>query len=160
MNANEKIIHDFYTAFQNKDWKGMQACYADQIIFNDPVFQNLTGKEAKAMWHLLLSSSKDLKVQFTSVKVDEQTGSCSWEAFYSFSRTGRKVHNTVDAKFEFKGGKIIRHTDSFNFWKWSRMALGNPGLFLGWSPIIRNKVRASAETGLKKFIAAHAEYRD
>jgi limonene-1,2-epoxide hydrolase len=159
MNTNEKLITDFYSAFQNKDWKAMQACYHDDILFNDPVFSNLEGKEAKAMWHMLILSGKDLTLQFNSVKADEQKGSAHWEAFYSFSRTGRKVHNVIDAQFKFKESKIIRHTDVFDFWKWSRMALGTPGLLLGWSPIVHNKVTATAETGLRKFMMANTEYQ-
>jgi len=160
MNSNEKLITAFYTAFQNKDWKAVQDCYHEDIIFNDPVFTNLKGKEAKAMWHMLISAGKDLTLLFTAVKADERIGSCKWEAFYTFSRTGRKVHNVIDAKFEFKDGKIIRHTDSFNLWKWSRMALGISGFLLGWSSVIRNKVRATAKVSLDKFRSVHAAYLD
>jgi len=160
MNPNENLIKNFYTAFRNKDWKGMQACYHPDIVFNDPVFQNLKGKEAKAMWHMLASSAKDLVIQFDSIKADEQKGSCHWEAFYPFSRTGRKVHNIIDAKFEFKDGIIINHTDTFSFWRWSRMALGTPGVLLGWSSLIHNKVQQTARVNLDKFIAANPEYKN
>jgi len=160
MNSNEKLITTFYTAFQNKDWQTMQSCYHDEIIFNDPVFTNLKGKHAKAMWHMLISSGKDLTLLFTAVKADERIGSCSWEAFYTFSRTGRKVHNVIEAKFEFKDGKIIRHTDSFDLWKWSRMALGLSGILLGWNALIRNKVRTTAKSSLDKFRTLHAAYLD
>ncbi|HEY5823870.1 MAG TPA: nuclear transport factor 2 family protein [Cyclobacteriaceae bacterium] len=160
MNSNEKLITTFYSAFQNKNWQTMQSCYHDDIIFNDPVFMNLKGKEAKAMWHMLISSGKDLTLIFTSVKADERIGSCSWEAFYTFSRTGRKVHNVIEAKFEFKDGKIIRHTDSFDLWKWSGMALGLSGILLGWSSVIRNKVQGTAKASLDKFRSVNAVYLD
>lgn len=159
MNTNEKIITDFYTAFQSKDWKAMQSCYHDEVIFNDPVFHDLKGKEAKAMWHMLILSGKDLTLQFSKVKADEHKGSAHWEAFYSFSRTGRKVHNVIEARFEFKDGKIIKHTDKFNLWRWSRMAFGSTGLFLGWTSAVRNKVSATAKVSLEKFIAVNPEYR-
>ena len=138
----------------------MQDCYHDDIIFNDPVFSNLKGKEAKAMWHMLVNSGKDLTLLFTAVKADERIGSCSWEAFYTFSRTGRKVHNVIEAKFEFKDGKIFRHTDSFDLWKWTRMALGISGMLLGWSPVVRNKVKATAKASLDKFKAQNTVYVD
>ena len=158
MNTNEKLIIDFYTAFQNKDYKGMQACYHPDIVFNDPVFTHLKGGEAKAMWHMLIQSAKGLTLQFNSSQANETSGAAHWEAFYPFSRTGRKVHNIIDAQFEFKDGKIIKHTDHFNFWRWSRMALGTPGILLGWSPLIRNKVSATASENLKKFMREHPEY--
>lgn len=133
----------------------MQSCYHDDIQFSDPVFQNLKGKEAKAMWHMLVSSGKDLRLEFSKVKSSNHQGSCHWEAFYTFSRTGKKVHNIIDAEFEFKDGKILKHTDTFDLWKWSGMALGISGTLLGWSPLIRNKIRGIATENLKKFMAAN-----
>jgi len=133
----------------------MQSCYHDQVTFNDPVFQNLKGNEAKAMWHMLVEAGKDLTLNFSDAKASESQGSCRWEAFYTFSKTGKKVHNIIDADFQFKDGKIFRHTDSFDLWRWSRMAMGTPGVLLGWSPLIRNKVRAIALSNLKKFMAAN-----
>ena len=49
MNKNKKTILTFYTSFQNKDVKGMQACYADNAIFSDEVFKNLNSVQVKAM---------------------------------------------------------------------------------------------------------------
>lgn len=152
MSANERLIEQFYTAFQNKDFVTMQQCYHPEASFSDPVFSSLTGQEVKAMWEMLLTASKDLKVSFRNVKADELKGSCSWDAWYTFSRTGRKVHNVIDAAFEFRDGKILRHRDTFNFWHWSRQALGISGLLLGWTPVVQNKVRDTARTGLSKFM--------
>ena len=153
------IIDQFYTAFQKKDWKSMQALYHDDATFSDPVFQNLTSKEVKAMWHMLLTASKDLELTFTNVSGDDNKGSCRWDAFYSFSRTGRKVHNIITANFVFKKGKIAAHLDHFDLWKWSGMALGWTGKLLGWSPLIKNKIRDMARKNLVKFISEHHEYQ-
>jgi hypothetical protein len=151
----EQLINTFYTAFQNKDWQTMQSCYHDDVVFSDPVFRYLQGKEAKAMWHMLVTSGKDLTLQFSKVKANEKKGSCHWEAFYTFSKTGNKVHNIIDAKFEFKDGKIYAHVDSFNLWRWSSMALGVGGMLLGWSPLIKGRVRSLARRNLKKFMEAN-----
>ena len=75
------------------------------------------------------------------------------EATYTFAATGRRVHNVIDAEFRFENGLIIEHTDRFDFWRWSRMALGAPGMLLGWTPIVRNKVRGQARAGLDAFLA-------
>jgi ketosteroid isomerase-like protein len=158
MNQNEKVIEDFYTAFQKKDYKGIHACYHPGIVFSDPVFNNLKGGEAKAMWHMLVVAGRDLEISFKNIHADENKGSCDWDAHYSFSRTGRKVHNVIHARFEFMDGKIIKHTDEFDFWKWSGMALGLSGKLLGWSSFIHNKVQATAQQNLRKFIQDHPEY--
>lgn len=157
MHANEALIRKFYTAFQQKDFLTMQSCYHPDARFKDPVFPNLDSKGVKAMWQMLLTSSKDLRVEFNTVKADDKTGTCRWDAWYSFSRTGRRVHNSIGAAMEFRDGLIYRHTDKFDFWKWSRQALGVSGVLLGWTPIVKNKVRATASKSLKKFLVSNSE---
>ncbi len=159
MITPENLIHKLYTSFQIKDWKTMQSCYHEEATFNDPVFQHLTAKEVKAMWHMLAGAAQDLKVIFGEVKSSENSGSCQWQAWYKFSRTGRSVHNIIAAQFEFKDEKIVRHADEFDLWRWSRLALGGPGILLGWSPLVRNKIRKNARKGLAKFILEHPEYQ-
>ncbi|UXE67562.1 MAG: nuclear transport factor 2 family protein [Chryseotalea sp. WA131a] len=160
MNTREHLITKFYTAFQQRNWRTMQTCYHEEVLFNDPAFTNLKGKQAKAMWHMLAENAKDFSLVFSQVVATETEGSCHWEATYSFSRTGRKVVNKIDANFQFKDGLIYRHTDRFDFWKWTRMALGTSGILLGWTPFLQNKVKATAMGGLKKFIESRAEYKD
>jgi SnoaL-like domain len=156
---SKETISKLYTSFQQKDWSGMQSCYSEKAVFSDPVFQNLSTREVKAMWHMLLLAGKDLSVTFGDVKADAQKGSCAWEATYSFSRTGRKVHNIIAASFVFVDGKINNHRDTFDLWKWSGMALGVSGKLLGWTPFIRNKIRRTAQKSLSKFIQEHPEYQ-
>jgi ketosteroid isomerase-like protein len=149
---NEQLIRQFYTSFQNKDYKGMQACYHDKAVFHDPVFKHLNSNEVKAMWEMLCKNGKDLQLSFSDVKADETNGSCRWEAVYTFSKTGKKVHNKITANFKFADNKIIAHTDHFNFWKWSSMALGFPGTLLGWTPFLKGKVSKTALGSLRKFM--------
>jgi ketosteroid isomerase-like protein len=147
----EKLITDFYTAFINKDAEKMVSYYDNDIVFNDPVFKNLKGEEARDMWRMLLGSATDLKVSFSNVEANGILGSASWEAIYPFSKTGNTVHNKIKAVFEFENGKIIRHTDDFDLWKWSGMALGISGKFLGWSSFMQDKIRDTAQKTLDKY---------
>ncbi len=94
-----------------------------------------------------------------SVSIANGKVTAHWEPVYSFSQTGRHVHNIIDAEFEFKDGKIIRHIDTFDFWRWSKQALGAPGLLLGWSSFLRNKVSTMAAKSLTAFIDKHPEYQ-
>ncbi|MCA9933009.1 MAG: nuclear transport factor 2 family protein [Anaerolineales bacterium] len=158
MNLHKELIASFYTAFQQRDYAGMIACYHPDIHFSDPVFTDLQGKQAMAMWHMLCERGKDLQITFSGVQAQETTGQAHWEATYTFS-TGRKVHNIIDATFTFQDGKIIRHRDSFDLWRWTRMALGTTGILLGWSPVVQKRVRGTAVAGLHKFIAQHPEYQ-
>ena len=146
---NKALIQTFYTAFQKKDHQTMAQCYHPEAYFKDEAFE-LTGKDIGCMWHMLCERGKDMTMEFS---VTEEAGKISahWEPKYSFSQTGRFVHNIIDAEFEFRDGKIIKHIDSFSFWSWSRQALGAPGLLLGWTPLLRNKVSKMAMGNLKKF---------
>jgi hypothetical protein len=111
------------------------------------------------MWHMLCERGKDLQVSFGDLRAEGNEGQAHWEAVYTFS-TGRRVHNVIEANLVFKDGKIIEHTDSFDLWRWTRMALGPIGWFLGWHPRLHEKVRGTAIASLNSFIAQHPEYAD
>jgi len=154
MNPNEQLIHHFYTCFQNKDFKGMQDCYADEAHFSDAIFKNLSSKEVKAMWEMLITKGKDLRLEFKDISATKNTGKAHWDAYYTFSATGKKVINRIDATFEIENGKIVKHTDSFNFHSWAKQALGLKGMLLGWTNFLRKKVSAQAMKNLGSFMAA------
>jgi ketosteroid isomerase-like protein len=149
---SKQLIEQFYTAFQAADAEAMCACYHADVVFEDPAFGVLRGKDACDMWRMLMERSKgQVRVSFGQVEANAQEGSASWEAVYPFSDTGRLVHNKVSASFQFKDGKIVKHTDVFSLWKWAGMALGLTGWAMGWAPIMQNKIRNTAQRSLKKF---------
>ena len=153
MHPNGELIEDFYRGFAAKDPAPMVAAYSDRARFTDPVFPDLSADQARGMWRMLTGRAKDLEVTFRDVTADDQRGRAHWEAHYTFLATGRKVHNIIDAEFEFDGGKIVRHVDRFDFWRWSRMALGPSGVLLGWTPFLQKKVQSTARKQLDKFLA-------
>lgn len=152
MTPNEQLITRFYTCFQNKDYQGMQDCYAENAEFSDAAFADLNGNQVRAMWEMLCKTGKDLKLTFGNVKGDALGGSAEWTALYTFSRTGNKVTNNVAARFVIDNGKIVRHTDSFNFYIWAKQAFGFTGLIIGWTGFFQNKVRTTAMDSLTKFM--------
>ena len=149
----ESVINKFYQSFQKLDAEGMVSCYHDDIVFEDPAFGVLKGERAKNMWRMLCKSQegKDFKLIFSNVTSDEIHGSALWEAFYTFSKTNRKIHNVIQAQFEFKNGKIIKHTDSFDLYKWSKQAMGIKGVVLGRTLFFKNKIRYNTSKMLDKF---------
>ncbi len=146
------VLHRFYSAFAQRDWSTMGACYADDARFSDPVFPDLDAACVRAMWKMLLTRDSDLRITFKISEESDERGVCEWEAFYTFSRTGRKVHNVIRSEFGLRDGLILRQRDHFDFWRWSRQALGASGWLLGWSPMVRNKVRGIAAAGLRAVI--------
>jgi len=152
MHPNIAIIEKFYSCFKELDGDGMAQCYHEKIEFSDPVFPKLQGTKVGDMWRMLCSQAQGFELMFRDTLADDAVGKVYWEAKYIFSMTNRKVHNKINASFRFKDGKIIRHHDNFNFWKWSFMALGPTGLMLGWSPLVKNKVQRQAAKNLERFI--------
>lgn len=149
----EALVARFYTAFQAKDVEGMVACYTPDVRFSDPVFPDLVGDRARGMWRMLVARGKDLRLEFRDVRADDRAGTAHWEAWYTFSATGRQVHNVIDASFTFRDGLIATHTDRFDLYRWTRHALGAKGALFGWSPIVQGAIRRQADRSLTKFLA-------
>lgn len=150
------LITTFYDAFARRDAEAMVACYAPDVVFSDPVFGELGGERACQMWRMLCARGKDLRISHRDVTADADRGSAHWDAHYTFSATGRPVHNMVQASFGFRGGKIVRHDDVFDLYRWARQALGVKGLLLGWAPPVQHKIQAQARAGLDAFVQAQA----
>ena len=159
MHPNQITLENFYASFARLDSDAMAACYAPDAQFDDEAFSLRGHKEVTGMWHMLCDVTKakgaDVwKLTYSGIEAGAQTGKSHWEADYRFSATGRMVHNVIDGQFEFnEQGLISRHRDRFDFWAWSRQALGAPGLLLGWTPFLRAKVRAGAAANLQKYLA-------
>lgn len=153
MHAHERLITRFYDAFAACDGDAMDACYHPEVHFSDPVFPDLRGERAGNMWRMLCERATDLEIRVSGIEADDDRGKAHWDADYTFTGTGRLVKNRIDARFEFRDGLILRHVDSFALWRWTRMALGPAGTLLGWTPVVRSKVRAQAARGLAAFEA-------
>jgi len=151
MHPNAELIQRFYAAFAKRDSAAMNACYASNIEFHDPVFQRLRGDDARRMWRMLCARAKDLNVVASGIEADELTGRAHWVATYTFGATGNRVENHIDASFVFEDGKIVQHRDRFDLYRWARQALGLKGLLLGWLPPVQAALRKQAAQGLRAF---------
>jgi limonene-1,2-epoxide hydrolase len=163
MNPNQQTLQTFYSAFAKLDADTMATCYAPDATFDDEVFSLRGRDEVMGMWRMLCTATKakgaDVwKLTYRDVQADGAKGRAHWDAHYRFSTTGRIVDNSIDAQFEFDAqGRIVRHRDSFDFWRWSRQAMGAPGLLLGWTPMLKGKVRERAGANLRKFMAGQPQ---
>ncbi len=152
--SNQELITRFYQSFADHDVEGMLACYAPGVVFEDPAFGRLTGQDAHQMWRMLLSrANNDLEVSFGNVQADGKHASAEWWARYHYGKQKRMVINQISAAFVIEDGKIVRHTDTFDLWRWSRQALGLNGLLLGWTPFLKNKIQETTRGLLADFTA-------
>jgi hypothetical protein len=153
---SQATIEKFYAAFAKLDDATMAQCYAIDASFEDEAFSLRGRQEIGAMWGMLCEATRQKGRDVWKLETSHITDhSAHWDAHYRFSATGRLVLNKIDASFTFTpAGLIASHRDRFNFWSWSRQALGTPGLLLGWTPFLRGKVRSTAAANLKRYMAA------
>lgn len=158
-HSHAACIEAFYEAFSRFDAEGMSRCYTDDVRFSDPVFPDLRGEAARDMWRMLCARGGDvgLRVEVSGVFADAAAGRAHWEAWYTFSVTGRAVHNRIDATFTFRDGRIATHRDAFDLWRWTGMALGPVGRLFGWAPPLQNTLRRRAGADLTKFSRRRAD---
>lgn len=147
------VAERFYDAFALGDWHTMGLAYAQHATFSDPVFPLLGADEVRAMWQMLLARAQDFSLNYNVVAVNDDGARVIWVARYAFGSRARPVHNRVVTEMRFVAGRIVRQTDHFDFWRWSRQALGVPGWLFGWTPMLRSRVRAQAADSLRAFIA-------
>ncbi len=153
MPTNETIIREFYTAFQRLDPAAMNRCYSDDIIFNDPVFGMLQGEEVKCMWEMLCTNAKDFSLEFSNITaIDEEYSTCNWTARYTFSKTGNRVVNRINAYMKLKDGKIVEHSDAFRLSTWIGQALGWKGKLFGWTGFMKRAVQRRARKSLVDYM--------
>jgi ketosteroid isomerase-like protein len=155
VHANAALVETLYGALARRDGAAMAGCYAPDAAFDDPVFC-LRGAAVGAMWSMLCERGRDLQVSWRDVAADDARGSASWEARYTFAATGRPVHNRIASAFTFVDGRIATQRDSFDFARWSRMAIGPLARVPGLRPFVQRSVRRKARATLDAWMARDA----
>ncbi|MFK7930588.1 MAG: nuclear transport factor 2 family protein [Myxococcota bacterium] len=150
-HPHEELITRFYQAFQDHDGLAMADCYHADATFTDPAFGELKGPRPGHMWRMLTGQATSLTLEVSGIEADENGGKAHWEARYPFGPGARPVHNVIFAFYASAAAEIYTHKDHFDFWRWSRMALGPAGVLLGWTPMLKNKVQTQALSNLAKW---------
>jgi ketosteroid isomerase-like protein len=154
--TNAALIERFYAALDRHDAEAMAGCYGPGAKFSDPVFPALDAADVRTMWRMLCARGKDLRVVVSGIKAHAASGRARWIATYTYSLTGRRVVNRIQASFAFRDGLIERHVDRFSLWRWAAMALGAKGAWLGWLPQARAAIRMQAAKALAAYARSQA----
>jgi ketosteroid isomerase-like protein len=152
MNTTTRLIGTFYEALGRGDTGAMATCYHPDVVYSGPIFPELRGVQVMEMWRMLLARSAGIEVVASGLRGDDRRGQARLTVRYTFRRTGRTVVNEVEAGFRFADGVIIEHREHFDFWRWSRQALGARGLLLGWTPGLQRRVQVAAVAALVTFM--------
>lgn len=157
MTSEDQIVTEFYRAFQALDAEAMVACYHQDIVFEDPAFGQLKGEHACNMWRMLCASQKGKDFEVNHFLLDANGGETQhhWTADYTFSKTNRKVHNSIQASFKFKDGKIVEHIDTFSMQNWAKQAFGMKGWLLGGTSFFKKKLQQQTNGMLHKYELKH-----
>jgi len=110
--AARRLVGDFYAAFARRDHAAMAAMYAPGARFSDPVFGSLQGAEVGAMWRMLCEAPTDLRIDAHDITARGDRAAATWEAWYTLTETGRRVHNVVEAHMILAGGRARRRLDA------------------------------------------------
>ena len=92
-----------------------------------------------------------VRVECGPITTSAETATAEWQAWYTYSATGRPVHNRIAATFVFEDGLIRKHEDVFDLYRWSRQALGAKGILLGWTPMVHAAIRKQAGHALDSY---------
>lgn len=146
------VAERFYEAMTVRDFYTMGLLYAEHATFSDPVFPILNAKGVRLMWQMLLSrAEEDFGIEVNILEDTPARARVDWVAHYKFSATRRPVANRISTQMHFSAGKIVRQQDQFSLWRWSAQALGTSGLLFGWTPLVRNRIRAQAANALRDY---------
>jgi hypothetical protein len=155
------VVGRFFEALALSDWQTMARCYHDKASFSDPIYPDLREERIVYMWHELLAAATDnapkekstnrlnltdLLLEYRILFGDERKAQVQWTATYRYGK--RSVRNEVLSTLAIWDDKIVRQVDEYNFWSWSRQALGLPGLVFGAMPWYQRSVQRSAQSRL------------
>lgn len=147
----QQTILRLYDALGRGDGDTAAACYADDAVFEDPAFGRLEGGAVKDMWRMLCERSDDLAIELLESGAEGDDGWARWTADYTFTGTGRSVHNDVSSRFRFDGDLIREQIDSFSLRRWGGQALGRRGTVLGTAGLLGRAVRRQARSQLDQY---------
>lgn len=124
IHPNAGLPTTFLSAFGAHDHETMAKFCADDETLGDPLFTELDANGVRAMWRMFCTSDNNIEVSFNHVQADDASGSARWETICVFPKARTTVHNKIGVSFSFRDGLNVRHRDHFDFYRWSRMALG------------------------------------
>lgn len=155
MHPNAELLGRLFNGLDHHDHAAMARCYRSDATFSDIAFDLHGGQQIHAMWNMICET--DIRATFHVVHADDDAGRVQLCDDYTFSSTGRKVHNLIDSHFRFADGLIVKHHDSCDPHLWAKMALGGlSGFLAGRFRFLRaSKAREMLET----FVAKNPQYR-
>lgn len=151
MHPHARLLNKLFNALNQRNAAAMTSCYHANATFHDIAFDLRGRREIGDMWRMICTS--DIRATFEVVDANDGGARVSVVDDYTFSDTGRPVHNVIDSRFRFDHGLIVEQRDNCDPHAWGAMAIGGVGGFIaGRVPALR---RRKAKRKLAKFVAEH-----
>jgi ketosteroid isomerase-like protein len=122
MHSNAELLKRLFTSLNRHDYEAMANCYQQDATFHDIAFDLHEKDKIRAMWQMICDG--DIRATFEVASADDREGVAKVIGEYTFRETGRKVRNSIESRFRFRGGLIIEHVDSCDARAWAAAALG------------------------------------
>ncbi len=137
-DAPAAVARRFYEAFCAGDTATLEALYAPDVRFRDPIFTFSDRAGTMGMWRVLLDPASGGVFSYELLGAEGDRATVRWEAHYRFPTAsfGRRVHNVITATLVVRDGRIVEHVDDFPWDAWVRQALPL-GRLATWSPLER-----------------------
>ncbi len=105
-SANEKLVKDYYVAYEKKDWNMLNSILADGFTFTSPMDDHIDLKTYQGRcWP---NSANTKKFDIEKLVVD---GDDAFVTYTGWTNDGKSFRNTE--VFKFKDGKILANTCFF-----------------------------------------------
>lgn len=156
MSNNKGIVEIFFKAFSEADYRQMSDCYADDIIYSDPVFGLMQGDDVRKMWQMICKGARNLSVQYSGIEeLDEMYVTCLYKVSYYFELTQKHICYSAKAFMKIEEGKITEHSDGYRLSSFISNAYGIKGKLLSWSGYMKKSVQNRYRTLLQNFASTN-----
>ena len=111
--SNTQIVMDFIQAWNDCNWDGIEAAFADDVVYHNIPMEKVTGVAAiRGVLEGLLGSAS--AIQWDLLNIAEAEGVVLTERVDKFELNGTWIALPVMGTFEVTAGKIVAWRDYFD----------------------------------------------
>jgi len=107
--TNPKKFVEFLENLSVERLGDIQALYAEELDFKDPINEALTREHFVRIQEDLFKQLKNIKITVTSMKGGDRESFVSWVMTYDFRWWGREIEGVSHVKWDTEGQIVYQH---------------------------------------------------